>query len=147
VAISPAEINLKHQLSLIGTVGRTFGNATFYAGGGPALFGVQSNFINAIPFATSSLSGTFASSLPITAFNENWMWGGAAQVGATYAFAGGWFLDFSYTYARSASFTIVDESNVFNQIGSLTTSGSAVLNAQERVTNQSATLTLNYQFH
>jgi len=29
----------------------------------------------------------------------------------------------------------------------LTTSGSAVLNAQERVTNQSVTLTLNYKFH
>jgi hypothetical protein len=147
VAISPAEINLKHQLSLIGTIGRAFGNVAFYAGGGPALFGVETNFINGIPFSTNSLTGTFAASLPTTAFNENWMWGGAAQVGTTYAFAGGWFLDFVYTYARSTSSTIVNVTNVFNQIGSLTTSGQAVLNAQERVTNQSVTLTLNYQFH
>ena len=147
VTISPAEINLRHQLSLIGTIGRAFGNVTLYAGGGPALFGVDSNFINAIPFATSSLRGTFAASQPTTAFNKNWVWGGAAQVGTTYAFAGGWFLDFAYTYARSANFTIVDTVAVFNQNGTLMTSGSAVLNAQERVINQSVTLTLNYQFH
>ena len=53
VAISPAEINLKHQLSLIATIGRAFGNATFYAGGGPApVLGVTTNFINGIPFAS-----------------------------------------------------------------------------------------------
>ena len=51
--ISPAEINLKHQLSLIATIGRAFGNVTLYAGGGPALFGVETNFINGIPFAVS----------------------------------------------------------------------------------------------
>jgi opacity protein-like surface antigen len=126
VTISPAEINLKHQFSLIATIGRAFGNATLYAGGGPALFGVETNFINGIPFATSSLSGTFPASQPTTAFNENWVWGGAAQVGATYAFTGGWFLDFAYTYARSANFTIVDPVIVFNQKGTLVTSGSAV---------------------
>jgi len=147
VLISPAEINLKHQFSLIGTIGRAYGNVTLYAGGGPALFAVETNFINAIPFATSSLGGTFPASQPITGFNENWVWGGAAQVGTTYAFGSGWFLDFAYTYARSANFTIVDSANVFNQNGPLTVSGSAVLNAQERVTNQSVTLTLNYKFH
>jgi opacity protein-like surface antigen len=145
VHISPAEINLKHQLALIPTIGRAFGNITFYGGVGPALFGVETNFINGIPFATSS--ATFPVSLPISAFNDNWVWGGAAQIGTTYAFARGWFLDFAYTYARSANFTIENAVSVRNQIGSVTISGSAVLNAQERVTNQSVMLTLNYQFH
>jgi opacity protein-like surface antigen len=147
VAISPAEIKLKHQLSLIATVGRAFGNMSLYVGGGPALFYVETNFINGIPFATSSLSGTFPVSGPISAFNNNWMWGGAAQVGNTYAFTGGWFLDFAYTYARSANFNISNPASVQNQMGTLTISGPAVLNAQERVTNQSVTLTLNYKFH
>jgi opacity protein-like surface antigen len=146
VLISPAEINLKHQLSLIATIGRAFGNVTVYAGGGPALFDVETNFINGIPFATSG-QGTFPTSVPLTAFNNNWVWGGAAQVGTTYAFAGGWFLDFAYTYARSANFNISNPVFVQNQIGPLTISGPAVLNAQERVTNQSVTLTLNYKFH
>ena len=147
MAISPAEINLKHQLSLIATIGRAFGNFTLYAGGGPALFGVETNFINAIPFATSSLSGTFPASQPTTAFNENWVWGGAAQVGGMYAFGRGWFLDVNYTYARSAKFTIENSLVAHSQDGPFTLFGPAVLNTQERITNQSVTLTLNYTFH
>ncbi len=144
---NPAEINLQHQLSLIGTVGHAFGNVTLYAGGGPALFGVETNFINTVPFATTSLHGTFPAGAPITVFNNNWVWGGAAQVGATYAFTRGWFLDFAYTYARSANFNIENSVFVQNQAGAVTISGPAVLNTQERVTNQSVTLTLNYRFH
>lgn len=146
VLISPAEINLKHQLELIATVGHAFGNVMLYAGGGPALFGVETNFIDGIPFATSGAT-TIAASAPLNAFNDNWVWGGAAQVGAAYAFAPHWFLDVNYTYARSVDFTIVNSLFITNQIGPLTTSGPAVLVAQERVTNQSLVLTLNYQFH
>ncbi len=145
--ISPAEINLRNQLSLIATIDRAFGNVAVYAGGGPALFDVRTNFLNGIPFATSPQGTTFAAGMPITVFNSNWVWGGAAQVGATYAFARGWFVDFAYTYARSANFNISNPVFVQNQINAITISGPAVLNAQERVTNQSVTLTLNYQFH
>jgi opacity protein-like surface antigen len=70
-----------------------------------------------------------------------------AQVGAMYAFAPHWFLDVNYTFARSSNFTIVNPVFVHTQIGPLTLSGPAVLNAQEHVTNQSVTLTLNYRFH
>jgi opacity protein-like surface antigen len=141
-----AEINLKHQLAFMASLGRAFGNVALYAGGGPALFGIETNFFNGIPFATSA-QGTFPTSVPLTLLNDNWVWGGALQVGAMYAFARGWFLDLNYTYARSANFTIENPVFVHNQIGPLTFSGPAVLNTQERVTNQSAMLTLNYQFH
>jgi opacity protein-like surface antigen len=90
---------------------------------------------------------TFPVSVPLTLLNDNWVWGGAAQVGTTYAFAGGWFLDFAYTYVRSANLTIENQVFVHNQIGPLALSGLAVLNTQERVTNQSVMLALNYQFH
>jgi opacity protein-like surface antigen len=141
-----AEINLKHQLTLIASVGRAFGNIALHAGGGPTLFGVETNFFNGIPFATS-MQGTIPASVPLTLLNDNWVWGGALQVGAMYAFAACWFLDLNYTYARSANFTIENPVFVHNQIGPLTISGPAVLNTQERVTNQSVVLTLNYQFH
>ena len=147
VQISPAEVNLKHQLALIATIGRAFGNFTLYAGGGPALFDVKTNFFNGIPFAVQPTGQTFAAGQPVTVLNDNWVWGGAAQVGTSYAFGRGWFLDFAYTYARSANFTIVNPVFVQNQIPPVTISGPAVLNTQERVTNQSLTLTLNYQFH
>ena len=146
VQISPAEINLKHQFALIATVGRKFGDFTLYAGAGPALFGVETNFINAIPFAVSG-GLTFPAGAPLTVSNNNWVWGGAAQVGTTYSFGGGWFLDFAYTYAQSASFSIENSVFVSNQIGTVTIGGPAVLNAQERVTNQSVMLTLNFRFH
>ena len=145
--LGPAEINLKHQLALTPTIGRAFGNLALYAGGGPALFGVETNFINGIPFAQLPNGLPFPASVPLSLFNDNWVWGGAAQVGTMYAFARGWFLDFAYTYARSSTFTIVNPVFVHNQIGPLTISGPAVLNTQERVTNQSVMLTLNYQFH
>ncbi len=149
VQISPAEINLKHQLSLIGTIGRAFGNVALYAGGGPALFGVETNFINGIPFAVlpGPFSTVFPASVPTTVFNNNWVWGGAAQVGGMYAFGRGWFLDVNYTYARSAKFTIENSLVAHSQDGPFTLFGPAVLNTQERVTNQSVTLTLNYTFH
>jgi hypothetical protein len=37
VQVSPAEINLRHQLALMATIGRAFDKLTIYAGGGPAL--------------------------------------------------------------------------------------------------------------
>ena len=142
----PAEINLRHQFSLIGTIGHSFGNVMVYGGAGPALFNVETNFINTIPFATTSLRGTFPAGAPMTLFNRNWVWGGAAQVGASYAFTDGWFLDLSYTYAQSASFNIQNSVFVQNTVGAVTISGPAVLNTHERVSNQSIALTLNYRF-
>jgi hypothetical protein len=72
VQISPTEINLKHPLSLIATIGRAFGNVALYAGGGPALFGVETNFFNGIPFAVSPgpFSLTFPASVPTTFFKK-----------------------------------------------------------------------------
>jgi hypothetical protein len=74
------------------------------------------------------------------------VWGGAAQIGATYAIAPRWFLDFSYTYARSSSFYISDVVSFSNQNVPLTSGGIAYLNAREQVTNQSVAVTLNRQF-
>jgi opacity protein-like surface antigen len=147
VLSSPAEINLKHQFSLIGTVGHSFGRVTLYAGGGPALFRVETNFFDTIPFATTSLHGTFPAGAPMSVSNSNWVWGGAAQIGATYALVGGWFLDCAYTYAQSATFNIQNSVFVQNQVGAVSTSGPAVLNTEERVINQSITVTLDYRFH
>lgn len=146
VQISPAEINLKHQFTAIATAGRAFGNVALYAGAGPALFDVETNFINAIPFATNT-NNTFPTSFPITGFNNNWVWGAAAQVGAAYAFAPHWFVDVNYTFARSATLTIINNVPIQGQNGTTTDTGSAVLNTQERITNQSVMVTLNYQFH
>jgi len=149
VQISPAEVNLTHQLSPIATIGRAFGNVALYAGGGPALFDVKTKFLNGIPFAVSPgpFSLTFPASVPVTFSNDNWVWGGAAQVGAMYTFGRGWFLDLNYTYARSAMFKTENPLIAHSQDGPFTLIGPAVLNSRERVANQSVTLTLNYKFY
>lgn len=145
VQISPAEVVLRHELLLVATIGHAFDKLTIYAGGGPALFGVETNFLNGTAFAVVGQQLINASGAPITFTNKNWVWGGAVQVGATYALAPFWFLDFSYTFARSANFTIENSACFANQTGPLTTSGCGVVNAQERITNQSIMLTLNRQ--
>ena len=146
VPISPAEINLRHQLALTATIGRPFGKFTIYAGGGPARFGVETNFINGVGFAVINGQVLNVTGAPVSASNNNWVWGGAAMVGATYALAPRWFLDVGYTYARSANFNIQDVVSFSNRNGVLTSSGIAFLNAQERIINQSMVVTLNRQF-
>ena len=145
VQINPAEIDLRHQFALMATVDRVFGRLTIYAGGGPALFDVKTNFTG-VPYAVIRGQVFAASGEPITFSNDNWAWGGAAQIGMTYALAPGWFLDFAYTYAQSENFKIEDSASFTSQRGALMSAGSGVLNSQQRITNQSATLTLNRQF-
>jgi hypothetical protein len=36
---------------------------------------------------------------PVNFLSTQWVWGGAGQIGMTYAFTPTWFLDFNYTYA------------------------------------------------
>ena len=146
VPILPAEVNLKHQLALIPTIGRAFDKVALYAGAGPALFGVQSRFNNGVGFAVIGGSLFDVTGAPVTVSNENWVWGGAAQIGATYAIAPRWFLDVGYTYARSSSFYIQNVVSFTNQNGPLASSGIAYLNAREQITNQSVVVTINRQF-
>jgi opacity protein-like surface antigen len=146
VPILPAEVNLKHQLALIPTIGRAFDKVAIYAGAGPALFGVQSKFNNGVGFAVIGGSLFDVTGAPVTVSNENWVWGGAAQIGATYAIAPRWFLDVGYTYARSSSFYIQNVVSFTNQNGPLASSGIAYLNAREQITNQSVVVTINRQF-
>ena len=76
----------------------------------------------------------------------NWVWGGAAQVGATYTIGPRWFLDLAYTFARSEEFKIKNAASFSNSNGPLTSSGVAFLNTREQITKQSVVLTLNRQF-
>ena len=78
--------------------------------------------------------------------NDDWVWGGAARVGATHAIGPRWFLDLAYTFARSEEFKIKNAASFSNSNGPLTSSGVAFLNTREQITKQSVVLTLNRQF-
>jgi hypothetical protein len=51
----------------------------------------------------------------VVSSNDDWVWGGAARVGATYAIGPRWFLDFAYTFARSEEFKIKERGELFQQ--------------------------------
>jgi opacity protein-like surface antigen len=123
------------------TLGRSFGNVTVYAGGGPALFNVDTKFINAVGFAVIGGTVVNVTGTPVTFSND-----GVAQVGATYALGPRWFLDLGYTYARSAEFKIRNSASFSNANGPLTSSGVAFLSTREQITNQSVVLTINRSF-
>jgi outer membrane immunogenic protein len=115
--LGSAEINLKHQLALIATIGRAFGNVALYAGGGPALFDVKTNFLMAYPLPRPPV-GCYSPPASRSLYSMTiGCGGGAAQVGAMYAFAHGWFLDLNYTYAQSANFTIENPVSVRTRLG------------------------------
>jgi hypothetical protein len=77
---------------------------------------------------------------------EDWVWGGAAQIGATYALGPRWFLDLAYTFARSEEFKIKYSTAFTNQSGPVTSEGTANLIAHQQITDQSVVLTLNRLF-
>lgn len=146
VPIRSAQIELKHQLALMLTIGRSFAKVTVYGGAGPALFGTETKFIDGLCFAVIGSNLVNVCGDPLSFTTEDWVWGGAAQIGATYALGPRWFLDFAYTWARSEQFKIAFATRFTNQNGPLTSEGTAFLNGREQITNQSVVLTLNRLF-
>jgi hypothetical protein len=65
--------------------------------------------------------------------NDDWVWGGVAQVGASYALGPRWFLDRGYTHARSPEFKIRDSRAFSNKNGPLASSGVAFPNARQQI--------------
>ena len=81
--ITSAKIELKHEFALKPTIGRSFGKVTLYAAGGPALFDVETKFINAVDFAVIGGTLVNVTGEPISFSNDDWVWGVVAHVGAT----------------------------------------------------------------
>jgi Tetratricopeptide repeat len=88
VPISPAEINLKHQLALMPTIGHSFGKVTIYTGGGPALFNIDTKFVNAVGFAVIGGNVVNVTGTPVTFSNDDWVWAARRRS----ARAGSWIL-------------------------------------------------------
>jgi hypothetical protein len=105
VVIGSSQTRLNHQIAFMPFIGQAFGNGYVYGGGGPVLFGIQSNIYNAIGFADVNCVHMDVTGTPANFASSNWVWGGAAQVGVTYFLGESWFLDANYTYMRTGQFT------------------------------------------
>ncbi len=99
------QITTNHEMTLLAFMGRSFGNKYVYLGAGPSLFNMQSKNYYSIGYAldageTLDVTGLVSYSSP-----SIWAWGGAAQLGMTYFFNPTWFIDASYTYSITGSYT------------------------------------------
>ncbi len=146
VPIRTSQIKIRNQLALIPYVGRSFGRFYLYAGGGPALFDIESKIIDAVGFAEIGGNTVSVTGEPANFSSSDWVWGGAAQIGVDYYLAPTWFLDANYTFAQSAEYKIKYSSPFTNQNGPLTSEGTANLFARQQVTSHSFGITLNKVF-
>lgn len=144
------QVTTKHELTLLAFIGRSFGNAYVYLGAGPSLFNLQSKNYYSIGYAeyegvTVDVTGLVSYSSP-----SIWAWGGVAQVGMTYFISPTWFIDASYTYAKTGNNTTAHEQPFSNSssVGdvSYTTSGTLFTKDTLNVNNQSLTLAINKVF-
>ncbi len=146
VPIRSSQIEIKHQLALMPYLGRSFGNFSVYAGGGPALFGTKSKIIDAVGYAVIGGNTVDVTGAPVSFSSNDWVWGGAAQIGVDYYLNPTWFLDLNYTFARSAEYKIKYSSSFSNTNGPLTSEGTANIFAHQQLTSQSVGISLNRTF-
>jgi hypothetical protein len=115
-------------------------------GSWPSLFGTKTTIRDAVGYAVIGGRTVSVTGAPMNFSSEDWVWGGAAQVGATYFVGPRWFLDLNYTYARSEEYTVKYSQSFTNRNGPLTSEGTANLIAHQQLTTQSIVLTLNRMF-
>ncbi|MGD9545737.1 MAG: outer membrane beta-barrel protein [Methylocystis sp.] len=103
------QARINHQFVLTPYLGRSFANGFFYVGGGPSLSHRQTNLNTMIGFRNGfrSFSGQEVNQtgLPANAQDSLWVFGGAATAGVTYFLTPSWYVDFNYTYSRTAGAT------------------------------------------
>lgn len=96
----------QHELLLLAYIGQSFKSTSVYFGAGPSLFGMHSNIYRITGYADyKGVQGTNITGQPADLSQSSWQWGGAGQVGATYAISPTWMLDFNYTYATTSHYT------------------------------------------
>lgn len=106
VVIHSYETSIENQILLMPFVGRSFEKTYFYVGAGPTLSQVKSTLTGVVGFADINdthydITGT-PSSFSTT---DDWVLGGALTAGATYFFTPNWFIDASYTFAKTKTQT------------------------------------------
>lgn len=144
------QVSTNHELALLAFIGRSFGNKYVYIGAGPSLFNLKSQNYYSIGYAefdgvTIDVTGLVSYATP-----SIWSWGGAAQLGMAYYINPTWFVDLSYTYAVTGSYTVNHQQTFSNSstIGnvSYTTSGTLFTKDTLKLNNQSLTLSINKVF-
>lgn len=148
VVAESAEVITNHQLNFFALMGHSFKHSDIYLGAGPSLFGMQSKINKAWPYANIDGISTAQSDYPISYSKTMWVWGGGAQLGATYHLTPSWFLDFNYSYAATSFNTIKNPILPIGKRAVATVSSSGILyaNSSQSPAVQSLAVTINKKF-
>jgi opacity protein-like surface antigen len=140
------ETDVKHHMSLVPYIGRSFKSGYIYAGAGPTASQINTKITDLVGFADLKGNRTDISGQPTNFSGSDWVYGGTATLGGTYFLSSSWFLDFSYNYSVTKSHTI-DYSAPFTNPGTpYTYTGSLIGSTTGSITTQSAALSINRAF-
>lgn len=144
--VESVQTSINHELLLLAFIGHTFQHSKIYLGVGPSLFGMQSNINDLVGHADYVVPGENISGAPAYLSKSMWEWGGAAQLGITYALSSSWFLDLNYTFAGTARNMIKYVSPFTNSIAGQNTVGTSYINPSQQIVVQSVGVSINKVF-
>jgi opacity protein-like surface antigen len=146
VLIQSTQTSIEHELSALAFLGHSFTSSTVYLGAGPALLGTKSTINRAVGVGDVNGVPTAITGAPVSFASSKWMWGAAAQIGMTYDFSPGWFLDFNYTYTVTKKYDINYAAPFTSTSAGLTYVGTAYITTPQRITTQAFAVSINKVF-
>jgi hypothetical protein len=141
-----AQTAVNQELLLLPFIGRTFKNGRFYAGGGPVIFDTQSRLYGLYSYADINGVRTNIGGPPLNLASDNWIWGGAGQVGLSYYLRPNWFVDISYSFMVTGTDTTKIPVTTKSTSGGNTYVTQIEYILQNRVWVQSLSASLNFKF-
>ncbi len=142
------QTKVDHQIALVPFVGKAFERSFVYLGAGPTVSHTRTNLNGLIGFADLTGQPSDVSGQPVNMTSNGWVVGGAAIIGVTYFLDRSWFVDLSYSYARTASQTANFSTPFTNPNGTngTTNVGTMVGSSTENLTTQAVTVSINKAF-
>jgi len=145
--INPAQTSVNSQLGLLAYIGKSFGNSRVYFGAGPAAFQIQSNLIGNVGYAylpyptVSSVTGG-----PVNLSTNQWLVGGAFELGGSYYLDNSWFVDANYSFGVTATQSVNYSTAFTNTTLGSTSVGTNYVQPSQYITTHSFTISINKAF-
>jgi hypothetical protein len=139
------QTTLNQDMSFMVFGGRSFERGFFYFGAGPTLSEIQTKINGVTGFADINAMHTMITTTPTSFSGSGWIFGGAAQIGATYFLDPTWFLDANYTYSMTGNQKSSYESPFTN--AAMTEFGTLSGTSSGKVIAQAVSLSINKTFY
>jgi opacity protein-like surface antigen len=142
------QTNVTHQMAFIPFIGKSFDRSMIYIGAGPTLSQVRTTLNGLIGFADINGTRTDVSGSPVNFSSTDWVYGGAATVGASYFLSQSWFIDVNYTFAMTGNNNSSFSGPFTNPNGAngSTTVGTMVGTSASKLITQGIMATINKTF-